>query len=255
MKRFLRPEVRRIFQLFIFVLFFLISMNIIIETSETSSKIFYAVLMVLFLSIACLSEYLEYLSEQAIKALNNECNPAKSVAMYNRLQKFDIFKAYKKRRILYDLLYYAAIQDFETVNQHIEKHKEFFQSTLDARLIMLVTSFIASIHTNKKSQAKKYYLEIINLRNFSEKLKDKKKKVNPLFNWDELEALHYYSGEQFEKACRTYEKCNTTYMNNKEKSQYTYFYYKSLLEIGHIEKANEILCQLNQIKGELPYES
>lgn len=255
MKRYLAPEVKRIFQLFIYVLFFLLSVNIILETSELSSKLFYAALMILFLSIACLAEYLEYLSEQSIKALNYECNPTKSVKIYNRLQSFDLFKAYKKRRLLFDLLVYSALQDFDAVQQHIEENTNFFKSTWDARLIVLVTTFVVAIHTNKKSQAKKTYLEILSLKKLSEQVKSKKRKVSPLYNWEELEALHYYNNEQFEKACHAYEKVNPAYMNNKEKAQFYYFYYKSLQQIKETIKAEKMLLQFNQVKGELPYES
>lgn len=255
MKRYLRPEVKRGFHIFIYACFFLLSIYNIIQAPELSTKLFFALIMVIFLTFACLAEYLEYLSEQSIKALNYECNPKKSVDIYNRLQSLDIFKAYKKRRILYDLLYYSAIQDFDAVQNHIEQYPGFFKSNLDARFIALVNQFVAAIHTNKKTQAKKLYLELTHLKSFNEQQTSKKKKVNPLYNWDELEALHYYGLEQFDKACRSYEKVNPAYMNNKEKSQYYYFYYKSLKEIHEVEKANEILTLLNQVKGNLPYES
>lgn len=241
-------EAKRIVHIVIYIIFLFYSIYLITQATSPSVKLAYAAITIIFLTIAIFAEYLEFLSEQAIKALNYECNPEKAKAIYDKLQKFDFFKSYKNNRILFDTIYNLAIIEPNNAIKLIQENDKYFRANIDALLIRNVSLFIAYVESNNKTQAKKAYPEIIKLKG----AKVKGKKLSPLYNWDELEALYYYISNDFDKACKTYKNVNIAYMNNKEKTQYYLFYYKSLLQNKEIEQATQIKTELEKVCNLLP---
>lgn len=241
-------EAKRTIHIIIYIIFLFYSIYLIAQAPSVAVKIAYIAITIIFLTIAVFAEYLEYLSEKAIKALNYECNPEKAKEIYDKLQKFDFFKSYKNNRILFDTIYNLAIYEPNTAIKLIQDNDKYFRLNIDALLIRNVSLFIAYVESNNKTQAKKAYPEIIKLKGG----KVKGKKLSPLYNWDELEALHYYISNDFDKACKAYKNVNPLYMNNKEKTQYYLFYYKSLLQNKETEEANQIKQELDKVCNLLP---
>lgn len=241
-------EAKRIIHIIIAIIFLFYSIYLINQASTVPVKIAYIAITVIFLSVYVYVEYLEYLSERAIKTLNNECNPEKAKAIYDKLQKINFFKSYKNNRILFDAIYYLAIYEPQNTIKLLQDNDKYFRSNIDALFIRNVSLFIAYIESGNKTQAKKAYPDIIKLKGS----KVKGKKLSPLYNWDELEALHFYISNDFDKACKTYRKVNISHMNNKEKTQYYLFFYKSLLQNKEIDEANQVKNELDKVCNLLP---
>lgn len=241
-------EAKRFIHIVIYVIFLFYSIYLITNAPDMSVKLVYFAITVFFLFFAIYSEYLEYIYENAIKALNYKCDPELAINYFNKVNKLDFMKSYKKNRILFDNIYYLAIYEPNKAIELINKNDSYFRANIDALFIRNVSLFIAYIELNNKTQAKKAYPEIIKLKG----VKVKGKKLSPLYNWQELEALDYYISNDFEKACKSYESVNISYMNNKEKTQYYLYYYKSLIKTNNIEKANEIKALLETVANKLP---
>ncbi len=250
MKKYLTPNQKRIFHLIIYVAFLFYSISFIIQATTFSSQLFYTLITIVFLSIALFAEYLEHLYESAIKALNYECDPEKAKELMNQLQAIDFLNAYKKRRILFDLLYHLALLNSNEAIHHIHMHDTFFRSTPDSLFIRNTSLFIAYVQSNQKSQAKKAWAKVITFKSASYQ----KRKGAALYNWDELEGLYHFISNHPEKACRSYKNVNPIYMNNKEKSQFYFFYYQAAVKCHMDSLSHELLEKLMEIKRKIPYE-
>ncbi|MFV0479434.1 MAG: hypothetical protein ACK5LZ_02540 [Anaerorhabdus sp.] len=251
MKKFLTPQIKRGINFLFYALFLIFSINLIFNTNDIKVKILYALITIIFLFVAIFAEYLEFNYENAIRALNYECNPEKAKSIVDKVESMDFLKSYKKKRILFDLLYYSATLENEKVQLHIQENDRFFRSTIDSLLIRNVSLFISYIHEGEKNQAKKIYPDISKLIVATNRRG--KSIVSPLYQPDELEALYYLISNNSKKACRSFEKVNTLYMNNKEKAELYYFWNKALLENGDMRKSNEIYPLFKEVKGLLPY--
>lgn len=250
MNKKITPEAKRFLHIIIYGLFIYYTWTFIQQAPSTETKLFYALLALTSLVVTCLSEYLSYLSDKAIKTLNYKCNPEEAKTIYDQLQKLDFFKSYKKRRILFDLLYHLALLNSNQAIALIENHDKFFRSSLDALFIRDTSLFIAYIQSDQKGKAKRIYPDILRLKD----RKVKGKKLSSLYHWDELEALYQYISNHPDKACQIYQDINMSYMNNKEKSQVFFFYYQSLLKLNRIQEANDTLHKLQAVQGKLPFD-
>lgn len=243
-------EAKRFVHIIIYIIFLCYSAYLIFEAPLLSVKIVYSFITIVFLSIAVFSEYLEYLSESAIKALSYECNPEKALILYNKIDRLDFFRSYRKNRVLFDTLYNLAIYEPKSAIDLILNNDKYFRSNIDALFIRNVSLFIAYIEMDNKTQAKKAFPDIIKLKG----AKVKGKKLSPLYSWEELEALHHYISNEYDKAVRSYQTVNTKYMNNKEKTQVYLYYYKSLIATKEFDKAAEIKLLLEATCNMLPIE-
>lgn len=243
------PKTQRIINFIIYTVFVIFSVNLILKTQDIKVKALYLAITLIMLSVAMFAEYLKYQYHLAIKALNMECDPENAVTIFNHLQKKDIFRSYKNDRILFDLLYYVATFDSERILKHLETYDKQFRSSIDMLFIRNVSTFQAYVYANNKTQAKKWYPEIVKLKD----AKVKGHKIAPIYHYTELEALFYYMSNDYQKALKNYKLVNTAYMNNKELTQFYLYQYKTMLQIDS-KQAEGIKKELYEVCNKLPVE-
>lgn len=241
------PEAKRIIHIVLYVIFLIYSIYLISSAPDIAVKVTYATITIVFLGIACWAEYLEFLYQKAIKTLNYACNPEKALCIFESLLKKDFFRSYKNSKIIFDVLCALSTYNGNSVINLIEQNDKIFRSSIDQLLIRNTCVFLAYVELDNKTQAKKAYPEIAKLKN----TKVKGKKIAPLYNWVELEALYYMVSNDYKKALTLYEQVNPTYMNNREKTQYLYYYAKVLIQNKQTDKAKEKLQECLSISNKL----
>ncbi len=238
----------RILHIIIYCIFLCYSIYLIQNAPNEGAQTAYIAITVIMLSVAIFYEYLQYHFEQAIKALNYECDPKKSKSIFDAMQKKDIAHAYKNQRIIYNVLYDLAMYQTEDAINLIQSNDRIFRGDIDQLLIRNASIFLANIEADNKTAAKKAYPDVIKLKG----AKVKGKKLAALYNWDELEALNYYISNDFKKAVSTYEKVQTNFMNHRELTQYYYYYALALDRCGRKQEAQEKMNELLKIGNRLP---
>ena len=238
----------RILHIIIYLIFLIYSVYFVITANTTTAKITYSVLAFIMLAVVIYYEYLQYQYEQAIKALNYDCDPEKGKLIFDNLQKRDLVHGFKNQRVIYDVLYNLAMYNSPEVISIINNNNKIFRGDLDQLFIRNVSLFLAYVEAGNRTAAKKAYPDVIKLKG----TKIKGKKLAKLYNWDELEALHYYVLGDNKKAVTSYEKVNPAFMNNREATQYYYYYALSLRNLGKTAEASVLLNNIVEIANKLP---
>lgn len=238
----------KIFHAIIYIIFLVYSVSLIVKADNTGTKITYIAITIIMLSVVLFYEYLQYHYEQSIKALNYDCDPAKSKEIFDALQKKDIVHAYRNQRVIYDVLYNLSVYRPDEAISIIESHDKIFRGDIDQLLIRNVSLFLAHIEANNKTAAKKSYPEALKLKG----TKIKGKKLAALYSWEELEALNFYISNDYKKAVKSYETVKTNYMNNRELTQYYYYYALSLAGANRNDEARRTMAKVIEIANKLP---
>lgn len=214
---------RNIISAIIYILFVIYSIYLIMHTEEFSSKLFYTCLTVILISVVALSEYLRILYRQAIKTLVMDCDPYKAQEIEQKLLKYDIFKAYKKTMIIFDLMVYTDLNQYDKCIELLDNNEKFFKQSLDNLLIRNYNYFKGYIGLDNKTKAKKYYQDTIKLKG----AKIKGSKISPLYSWEEIDAVYYLCIKDIKKSKAAFANTNTQMMNHRELSHF-YFDYAQL---------------------------
>jgi tetratricopeptide (TPR) repeat protein len=238
----------RILRFAIYIIFITYSLYQILHASALSAKITYSILSLAAIIGAIYYEILQYNYEKAIYQLNYECDPYGAKAVYDHLQKIDIAHGFRNRRVIFDVLYHLSLyQTEEAINQILHNDK-IFRGSPDQLLIRNVSLFLANVEAGNHSGARRAYPDMIKLK----KVKIHGRKLAPLYNWEELEALHYMIENDYHKATLAYRKVNPNYMNNRELTQYYYYYAVCELQCGNRKNAENFITKLKIIAGHLP---
>jgi len=242
------PRITRTINIIIYILFIYFSITFVRDAENTAAKILITVLSVVALVVVTYYEYLMYINQNAIKALNYDCDPEKCKEYLDKLERMDFFKGFRSNRIVFNTVYYLATYQPDKCIQVINENDKLFRDGLDALLIRNASLFIAYVEQNNKAQAKKIFPELNQLQG----AKVKGKKIAILYSWQELEALYCLMRNDFKNACRAFEKVNTKYMNNREKTQYLYYYAKALKANNKLDLAQAKYNELQKIANKLP---
>lgn len=238
----------RLLRFVIYIVFIGYTVYSAIHAANDTNRIVVIVLAIAAIAGAIYYEVLQFYYEKAVYQLNYSCDPLTAQATYDHLQKIDIAGGYRSRRVIFDVLVSLALYQSDAVLQIIEDNDKIFRGTPDQLLIRNVSVFLAYVEAGNRSGARRAYPEIIKLK----KVKIRGKKLAALYNWDELEALHCLMENDARKALTFYQKVNPQYMNNRELSQYCYYYAVCLKQTGNIPEAEKRIAQLDQIAGKLP---
>lgn len=233
----------------IYIIFILYSINLIIHTEAISSKLFYAVLTIILISVVALSEYLRQLYRKAIKTLVMDCDPKQAKEIEAKLLKYDLFKAYKKTMIIFDLMIYADSNEYQKCIDLLDQNESFFKQSLDNLLIRNYNYFKAYVGIDNKTKAKKYYQDTIKMKG----AKIKGSKVSPLYSWDEIDAVYYLCIKDIKKSKAAFANTNTQMMNHRELCHFYYDYAQLNLLDHNLNDARKHLNQVLEISNKNAY--
>ncbi|NLC96400.1 MAG: hypothetical protein GX675_02390 [Erysipelotrichaceae bacterium] len=214
-----------------------------INSKSTTVKVILIVIFIVSLVIILVLEYYKYLFNKSIDSLNDDCDPEKGKQYFDKLMKLDRFNLYGKNKFAFDILYNLSINNPKECIHIINKEAKYFSSSINNILIKNTTLMIVYLLTENKNMVKKAYKEILEIKN------DKAKfiKASSSFNWDELEAMYMLSNEKYNKSVKIFKSVNTNNMNNREKTQYYYFYSLALINSNKSKNAKEMLNQCIEI--------
>jgi hypothetical protein len=242
------PRISRTINIIIYTLFVYFTYTFVKEAETLTSKIVIIVFTTVALVVVIYYEYLMYINQNAIKALNYDCDPEKCKLYLDKLEQKDIFKGFKKNRIVFNTVYYLATYQPDECIATINDNDKLFRDGVDALLIRNASLFLSYVELNNKSQAKSIFPELLKLKS----AKVKGKKIAILYSWEEMEALYCLMRNDFKNSCRAFETVNTKYMNNREKSQYLYYYAKALKGNNKLDLAQAKYNELQKIANKLP---
>ncbi len=224
-----------------YALFLLFAISLITAEQSLIAQVLYSILVAAILYVVLTKEHLDSLVQKAIYAMNFEMDYAKAKEIYDSVEKKDIFKSYRKQRILFDVLWHLGRFESQIALNLIEANKKYFSSNLDSIYIRNTSSFYAYIQLGNRTQANRMYPEITKLR--SARLNGKK--LSALYNWEELEALHHFINKDYKKAKKSFTQVNTQNMNNKETLMVSLFQYFTHLQLNE-PNTPELLQQIKQ---------
>lgn len=212
-------------------------------------KVSYLILLFVFMGVVLWAEHLRYLYQHMISSQTMECDCAKSRFYYTRLKKRDFLKSYKNPLYIFDTLYYQDINQPDTCLRILEEHEKMFRSSLDYLLIRNYTYFYSYFRKGNKTQVKKYYQEVINVRG----AKVKGTKVNPLYSWELIDAIYYLTCKDYKKSLQSFAQVHTTNFNQRELAQYYLAYAQAYIAIQDSENARKMLEHVISLGHQLTY--
>lgn len=231
----------------IYLTFVFYSIYLIVTTPTFGAKIIYACIMVLFLTICLLSEYLRYLYRLSIKSVGLECNPIEARLINKRILKFDIFKSYANTlKIMETLLLIDENKPEECLN-FLEENSKLFKQNLDFLLVRNYTSFKCYFLLGNKTKVKKLYPEITKLRG----AKIKGSKISPLYSWDEIDAIYHLACNDLKKSRHAFETAHLENMNHRELAHFYYEFAQLCILEGNTNEANNHLEQVISLSNRM----
>ena len=243
MKYYNKKELGKIFVRFLFyILFIILLVNIAVRTESSWQKWFLIVFGVIALVVTGLSEYLKYLYNQALYALNFELNPEKAIVFFDKVDAHDIFKGYRKTRYVFDVQVSIEQNRAEDVLDIIEKQYDYFNSSVELKMIQYYYQLRAYCMLNRHNKLKATYENINRLRRL--------KKPPRIFSFDEIDGIYYLGMKDYRKAYRSFQKVDMKYMNPKE----CCFILKQLCLLSKDGKNQKYKKEYDELVGEI-YES
>lgn len=217
MKKINYPELSKmLLNIVIYLVFLIYMINLIITTPQAGTKFLYLFILVVFLGFAVWYEVLKQLYRKALTLLLFDCDPEKSFNTFNQLIKMDLFKSYRMAQLVYLTLYYTDTYQMEKLKQLLDEHDKEFRSSLELLLVADYNSYTYYRVTGNKTQMKRIYPKLIELRD----VKIKKKSIAPYYNWDYVSGTYSLAVNDLKKA-RTYlEHVDLINSNKREKCHY-----------------------------------
>lgn len=248
-KPILSEKTKRIITYLAYIIFSIYTITLIIQEPSLVGRISYFLLLGGILGIVLWAEYLRILYQTMICALTMECDAEKAKRYYVSLQKKDFFKSYTRTLYIFDTLYYQDIGEPQSCIQLLEQHETIFRSSLDYLLIQNFTYFYSYHKLQNRSKVKKYYPEVIKMKG----AKVKGSKVNPLYNWEYIDAIYLFTIKDYKKSLAAFKNVNHTYFNNRELAQYYSDFAKLYMELEDKKNAHKMLQKAKDVGKELTY--
>ncbi len=240
MKKINYPEVSKmLLNILIYLIFLIYMINLIITSPQTGTKLLYSFILVVFLGFAIWYEVLKQLYRKALTLLLFDCDPDKSFSTFNQLIQMDLFKSYRMAQLVYLTLYYTDTYQMEKLKSLLDDHDKEFRSSLELLLVSNYNYYNYYRVTGNKTQMKRIYPKLVELRD----VKIKKKKIAPYYNWDYVSGTYSMAVNDFKKA-RTYlEHVDLINSNKREKCHY----YISMHELALRENRPEEMMKWRKL--------
>lgn len=237
----MRSDGRKVYntliQITLYALFLGFIGNLAIHAKPGVSKIVLIILFLTILIMATIYEFLKFLFNKAVSSINDKCDPEKGKDLFNKLLKRDFFKLFSRNKFAFNLVYNLSTNNPKEVLNIIRNEEKYFNSTMNNRLIKSSTMMFAYALLDNTTQLKKTYNNLMEIKNN----KSLYKQASPQFNWKELEALYELYSSNYKKAVSLYKNTELFNMNNREKTQYYYYYGKALFLNNQYKESKEVL--------------
>ncbi|MEG0576936.1 MAG: hypothetical protein RR500_03700 [Bacilli bacterium] len=242
-------QARRFITYIVYIIFSLYTLYKLINEPSVAGKVSYLIILFLFLGIACWAEYLHILYQNMIEALTMKGNLIEAYCYYADLKRKDFLKSYRQPLLVFETLYYQDSNQPKKSIQVIENNEKVFKSSLDYLLIKYYTYFYSNYRLGNRSQVKKYYPKVMNLKG----ARGKGMKVSPLYNWEFIEAIYLFSTKDYKNSLSKFKQINIKNMNPRECSQYYLEFAKIYLTLNDKENAKKMFLKTVENGKQLIY--
>lgn len=229
----------------LYSIFAIYSIYVMVVSETLEQKILFGVLFIVIFSVALYAEYLRFLYHKAIKTIIMDADPIRGKEQFDQLLKKDIFKSYKSSRAVYDTLYYADMLDAEGIEQTLTNNEKYLHSSLDNLLIWHYNKLYSAFLKSDIPGVQEEYSRIIRMKD----AKIKGHKLNPLYNWDFIDALYQMARKDYKKSYNTFNSISLDNLNNREKLHIYYQYYRLCKIMHNTSKADELKNKILKING------
>lgn len=221
----------------IYALFFSYMVYLITKESNFLGTFSYVFILVLFGSLAFLNEYLKKLYEMSILLLSNNCQPIKALEIVERIERLDIFKAYKKPLIIFKLLVLRDLGNNENLLNYIKSlDMTKYKNSKDIILTYNYSLFITYINMGSDNEVNIYYKNLISMKKSNE--------YTPLFSWNEIIGMYHFYNKNYSESKKYYNKVSTSTMNNRERVYFLFNLSKLYLAMKNYDDAARYLKEL-----------
>ena len=225
-----------VFNLLIYLIFFVYSFYIVITNPQEPFSWLIGVVAVIFVAFSLLKEFLGFSYKKAIHLLTVERNPEAGLTQIKVVEKYDLLKSFKAACLIYTVLVHLDRHDTDTLNTTLQSFET--TQTKDLVLVKAYAHFKIQVFKKNKTQMKKAYASLHELKN----LKHKGKPVfTPLFAWEDIEAEYEYLMNDYKKANSLLTNLNTSAMNPRELDQHNLLLAKVFIQLGKQKEALPLL--------------
>lgn len=214
---FLSKKKQRFLSILIYLLFLFFMVKLIFEENQTSVKITYGIMLVVFGFFAFYYEFLKWLYDKATLTLIENCDPKQARYYIAQLDKYDFFSSYKTSIHIFNLLSLRDLGQQDDIINYLDiAGKKCFSSSFDLLLVYYYSLFDAYCTLKNPEKATEFYNHLMNLKGKKMGLK----RISPLFSWDEIEAQHQYLIGNNKNSKHSLQLVNLHSMNQREQVYY-----------------------------------
>lgn len=227
-----KEQVQLIINFIFYSIFFYFTTDLILSNDSLIGAVLLIFLIIIFLGITLLHEYLNFLYKSAIYYLTKEGNPIQGIKQISRVQKLDLLKSYSGSiYMFYNLAYLDMNEPLEALA--LIDQTDVSAMNKDATLIKYYTNFRANLLLDNRTKTKQAYKKLVEIKD----LKIKGKKFSPLFAWNDIHAEFEIMMNNSKKAIAQLSKSPVENMNNREKAHHHYLYGLAYKQLNEPKKA------------------
>lgn len=215
--------------------------NLIITTEQIGTKVIFAVIGGMVLSVVLLFEYLKRKYDHMIYALTIDCSIPQAEVLKQQLQEKDFFHGFTRSLYIFDALLLLDKGEYLACLDHLAAHEAFFRSTYDYLFIYYHTQLHCYYFLNEKKQAEKTLNAMVKLKGL------KKKQLSGLYSWYEIEGIKLYLQGRNRKSIESFEQVDISLLNNREQAYLSYMIGRSQIGAGNPSEGNRRIKEAHSI--------
>lgn len=244
-------KLKPLFKVMLYLFFIFIMINIALAYESLWMRIFVIATMLVVIAFNLLFDHLRGLLEKMQIALTIDCDLEEVEGLRTKFKQTDLLRGMKNDLLLFDVLYLLDQNRPEEVIALINSKEKFFSGQLDYLFIKYHSLLKAYSLLHDKEKANESYEAIDKLRQTS--LRKKNKRMNLLYNWDQIDALHALVNHQFNQALQKYKACDTRNMNPRELLHFNYELGSVYKALSQSRKAHECFAEVRRISPKSPF--
>ena len=233
-----------ILTIIVYLAFIYFMIGFIIKETQLTVKITYVCILIFFSFIAFYYEYLKKLYEKATLALIEECNPQKGINIIDKLKSKDIFRSFKQSIIIFKLLAYRDLNDYDKMYSILQSlKKKEYSSSYDMLLIYHYSYLLIYNHNKDIENMESTYNKVMELQYKRKGFK----KVSPLISWEEATARYYFTKGLYKESKKHMDSVSIDNMNKREKAHYYFLTGKIALAGKRIKQAKQAFSKVIEL--------